>query len=106
MVVNGPTGPFPWDLLKIDQSFVQALGGPNQYAEQVVSSTIALAHALGIPTTAEGVETAEQLDRLAELGCDVAQGYLFARPVPAREAIAHIASDGQWTGPGMVAVRS
>ena len=92
---------FPWDLLKIDQSFVQALGGPNQYAEQVVSSTIALAHALGIPTTAEGVETAEQLDRLAEMGCDVAQGYLFARPVPARDAIAHIASDGQWTGPGI-----
>ena len=71
-----------------------------------MSSTIALAHALGIPTTAEGVQTAEQLDRLAELGCDVAQGYLFARPVPAREAIAHIASDGQWTGPGIVAVRS
>ncbi len=97
---------FPWDLLKIDQSFVQALGGPNQYAEQVVSSTIALAHALGIPTTAEGVETAEQLDRLAEMGCDVAQGYLFARPVPARDAIADVASDGQWTGPGMLSTRS
>ena len=97
---------FPWDLLKIDQSFVQALGGPNQYAEHVVSSTIALAHALGIPTTAEGVETAEQLDRLAELGCDVAQGYLFARPVPARDAIAHVAVDGLWTGPGMLGTPS
>ena len=91
---------FPWDLLKIDQSFVQALGGPNQYADHVVSSTIALAHALGIPTTAEGVETTGQLDRLAQLGCDNAQGYLFARPSTAREAITHITADAQWTGPG------
>jgi diguanylate cyclase (GGDEF)-like protein len=93
---------FPWDLLKIDRSFVQALGGPNPYAEQVVSSTIALAHALGILTTAEGVETPEQLDRLAELGCDIAQGYLFARPAPARDAITHVTADGRWTGPGIV----
>jgi diguanylate cyclase (GGDEF)-like protein len=92
---------FPWDLLKIDQSFVQALGGPNRYAEQVVNSTIALAHALGIRTTAEGVETPEQLDRLAELGCDIAQGYLFARPGPAGDAIAHITADARWTGPGL-----
>jgi diguanylate cyclase (GGDEF)-like protein len=91
---------FPWDLLKIDQSFVHALGGTTQYAEQVVSSTIALAHALGIRTTAEGVETAEQLDRLADLGCDVAQGYLFARPQRARDAITHITADGRWIGPG------
>lgn len=91
---------FPWDLLKIDRTFVQELGGPNKYAEQVVVSTIALAHALGIPTTAEGVETHEQLDRLSQLGCDFAQGYLFARPAPAREAIAHVTADGQWTGAG------
>jgi diguanylate cyclase (GGDEF)-like protein len=96
---------FPWDLLKIDQSFVQALGGTNPYPEQVVKSTIALAHALGIPTTAEGVETVEQLERLAELGCDIAQGYLFARPAPAREAIAHVTADARWTGPGAVTVR-
>jgi diguanylate cyclase (GGDEF)-like protein len=93
---------FPWDLLKIDQTFVQALGGPNAYGEQVVISTIALAHALGIPTTAEGVETPEQLERLSQLGCDMAQGYLFARPVPARDAITHVTADGRWTGPGLV----
>ena len=91
---------FPWDLLKIDQSFVHALGGKSQYAEQVVSSTIALAHALGIRTTAEGVETADQLARLADLGCDIAQGYLFARPLLARPAITHVTRDGWWTGPG------
>jgi len=93
---------FPWDLLKIDQTFVQSLGGPNTYGEQVVVSTIALAHALGIPTTAEGVETPEQLERLRQLGCDIAQGYLFARPAPARDAITHVSADGRWTGPGFV----
>ncbi len=91
---------FPWDLLKIDKSFVQALETPNHYAEQVVISTIALAHALGIPTTAEGVETTGQLDRLAQLGCDNAQGYLFARPAPCRDAITHVTADALWTGPG------
>jgi EAL domain-containing protein (putative c-di-GMP-specific phosphodiesterase class I) len=65
-----------------------------------------MAHALGIPTTAEGVETTGQLDRLAEMGCDMAQGYLFARPAPAREAIEHVTVHGHWTGPGVVAVRS
>ena len=97
---------FPWDLLKIDRSFVAALDGPNPFAEHVVRSTIAMAHALGIPTTAEGVETTGQLDRLAEMGCDMAQGYLFARPAPAREAIEHVTVHGHWTGPGVVAVRS
>ena len=91
---------FPWDLLKIDKLFVQGLGEANHHAEHVVRSTIALAHALGIPTTAEGVETPEQLDRLAELGCDNAQGFLFARPCSAHDAITHVTADGRWTGPG------
>jgi EAL domain-containing protein (putative c-di-GMP-specific phosphodiesterase class I) len=91
---------FPWDLLKIDQSFVQALGKADPHAEQVLISTIALAHALGIPTTAAGVETHEQLHRLAEFGCDIVQGYLFARPSAAQDAITHVASDGLWTAQG------
>ena len=97
---------FPWDLLKIDRSFVAALDGPNPFAEQVVRSTIAMAHALGIPTTAEGVETTEQLERLADMGCDMAQGYLFARPTPARDAIDHVTIHGRWTGPGIITVGS
>ena len=76
---------FPWDMLKIDRSFVAALG-TGRPAEQVVKSTIAMAHALGILTTAEGVETPEQLDRLAELDCDVAQGFLLGQPASARDA--------------------
>lgn len=91
---------FPWDLLKIEQSFVQALGGPNPQVDQFVKSTIAMAHALGIPTTAEGVETPLQLERLTELGCDNAQGFLFAPPSAAREAIGAVDRAGRWTGPG------
>ena len=91
----------PWDLLKIERSFIQALGGANRYIDQFVKSTIAMAHALGIPTTAEGVETPLQLERLHELGCDNAQGYLFAAPKPPHQAISPVSSDGHWTGPGL-----
>ncbi len=73
---------FPWDSLKIDKTFVPALGGPNRYGEQVVVSTIALAHVLGIPITAEGVETPEQLDFVRQEGCHAAQGFLFSKPLP------------------------
>ena len=48
---------------------------------------VKLAHALGLQVIAEGVETAQQLDALARLDCDFAQGYLFSRPVPAHELV-------------------
>jgi diguanylate cyclase (GGDEF)-like protein len=83
---------FPWDMVKIDRGFVAALG-TNRQADQVVKSTIAMAHALGIPTTAEGVETGEQLEHLAGLGCDVAQGYLIGRPAAARPTADLLTSD-------------
>ena len=97
----GRLAALPVDLLKIDASFVQALDGPEgpaEQGEQVIRSTIAMAHALGIRATAEGVETTDQLDRLAELGCDIAQGYLFARPTSARDAIDLVSAEGRWTG--------
>jgi len=97
---------FPWDLLKIDRTFVAALGGPFQHAEQVVRSTIAMAHGLGVPTTAEGVETPEQLERLAALDCDIAQGFLFAQPQVARHAIDDVTDEGLWVGPGISCVGS
>ncbi len=95
---------FPWDLLKIDRSFVSALGAAHDSADQVVTSTIAIAHSLGSLTTAEGVETTQQLERLGEMGCDLAQGFLFARPAAAGDAITHVAPDGSWTGPGVLGV--
>jgi EAL domain-containing protein (putative c-di-GMP-specific phosphodiesterase class I) len=70
--------------LKLDRSFVAHLDTePRSLA--IVESTIDLAHALGMHVVAEGVETAGVRDRLVELGCEFAQGYLFARPLPAGE---------------------
>jgi diguanylate cyclase (GGDEF)-like protein/PAS domain S-box-containing protein len=68
---------FPLDFVKIDRSFVQGLVlGATEAA--IVASVIDLSHALGMAVVAEGVETKEQLDTLAHLGCDRAQGFYFA----------------------------
>ena len=71
----------PIAALKIDRSFI---AGIDRSAE-MVRTIIALAHNLGLDTIAEGVETAEQARRLAALGCGYAQGFHFARPLPAAE---------------------
>jgi len=77
---------FPLDFLKVDQSFVEALG-VNVEGEEIVSAVINLAHALGLKVVAEGVETTEQLEILRSLRCDLAQGFLFSRPLPATEIV-------------------
>jgi diguanylate cyclase (GGDEF)-like protein len=71
---------FPLDVLKIDRSFVNGLGSSAE-DRAIVAATITLAHALGLRVVAEGIETEEQLTELQRLGCDVAQGYFFSRPV-------------------------
>ena len=83
---------FPVDALKIDRSFVSRLG-TDAADGAIVSAVMALGHALGLTVTAEGVETAEQLRILAELGCDTAQGYLFARPIPPSDLGAFVSGD-------------
>jgi EAL domain-containing protein (putative c-di-GMP-specific phosphodiesterase class I) len=74
----------PLDALKIDRAFISGMAGSAEHMA-IVSAIINLARALGIAVVAEGVETEEQALKLAELGCDEAQGYLFGRPVPADE---------------------
>jgi diguanylate cyclase (GGDEF)-like protein/PAS domain S-box-containing protein len=74
----------PIDVLKIDRSFVQDLP-TNRSHRLIVQTTIGLAKSLGLKTVAEGVETAEQLEILRELGCGTIQGYLIGRPATARD---------------------
>ncbi|TNC09580.1 EAL domain-containing protein [Methylobacterium terricola] len=80
---------FPFDRIKVDRSFVTGLGAGAQNAA-IVRAVIDIARVLGMRTTAEGIETADQHHVLALLGCDEVQGYLFSRPVPADEARALI----------------
>jgi diguanylate cyclase (GGDEF)-like protein/PAS domain S-box-containing protein len=75
---------FPVDVLKVDGTFVAGLGREPQDAS-IAAAVISLAHALGLKTVAEGVETEQQLAILEELGCDLGQGYLFGRPLPPDE---------------------
>jgi diguanylate cyclase len=82
---------FPVDASKVDRSFVSGVALPGKDAA-IVSSVISLAHALGLTVIAEGVETEEQLHHLRKLGCDLGQGYLFARPGPPRTMATLLAS--------------
>jgi EAL domain-containing protein (putative c-di-GMP-specific phosphodiesterase class I) len=83
---------FALDALKIDQSFVRGLASGVEDAA-IVKAVIHMAHALGLATVAEGVETPEQLAELRSLGCDKAQGYLFSRPQDP-EIIGRLLADG------------
>jgi EAL domain-containing protein (putative c-di-GMP-specific phosphodiesterase class I) len=74
----------PADELKIDKSFVIEMAAKTK-DRLIVHSTIDLAHALGLKAVAEGVEYGEASVMLAEAGCDLAQGYYFARPMPAEQ---------------------
>lgn len=78
---------FPFDQLKIDRSFVHSLGDAPATAA-IVQSVTSIADALGLAVVAEGIETESQLAMIQELGCNFAQGFLFAKPLPADEAIA------------------
>jgi diguanylate cyclase (GGDEF)-like protein len=72
---------FPVDVVKIDRSFIAPIEHDPQEAA-IVAAVISLSHALGLRTVAEGIESVPQVDRLRALGCDLAQGFYFARPGP------------------------
>jgi diguanylate cyclase (GGDEF)-like protein/PAS domain S-box-containing protein len=69
---------FPVDALKIDRSFVATIDDAGEGNDVIVRSTVALAHSLGLPVIAEGIESSDQLRRLRSLGCEYGQGYLFS----------------------------
>jgi diguanylate cyclase (GGDEF)-like protein len=72
---------FPFDKIKVDRTFVSGLTEGDEHAA-IVRAVVSLARALGMMTTAEGVETSDQQRSVAALGCDEAQGFLFSAPVP------------------------
>ena len=71
---------FPLDVIKVDRSFVAGLG--DGQGSSIAGAIVSLAHALGLRTVAEGIEDDEQRRAVLALGCDVGQGFLFARPMP------------------------
>ena len=83
---------FPVDALKIDRSFVAALGRAPDGTDAIVRSTVALAHSLGLRAIAEGIEDTEQLRALRSLGCQYGQGFLFSRPLSAPDTRALLES--------------
>jgi diguanylate cyclase (GGDEF)-like protein/PAS domain S-box-containing protein len=85
---------FPVDSLKVDRSFVAGLGqDPEDSA--IVEAVVSMAHSLHLSVVAEGVETLEQLTRLRELGCELAQGFYFAAPVPS-SALDPLGARSRW----------
>ena len=84
---------FPFDKIKIDRSFVKEHGDVDGQ-NAVIRAITALGVSLGMTTIAEGVETAEQLNRIRTEGCTSVQGYLYSRPVPAGEVAGLIETCG------------
>lgn len=77
---------YPIQTIKIDRSFVAKLG-ETASSEVIIRTITSLANNLGMATTAEGVERKDQLDKLREIGCSEAQGYLFSKPLPAADIL-------------------
>ena len=89
----------PLDALKVDRSFIDGLGTePRDTA--VTEAIIAMAHALSLQVVGEGTETELQVTELTRLGCDIAQGYHFSRPLPAREITRMLQHGPAWLAAG------
>jgi EAL domain-containing protein (putative c-di-GMP-specific phosphodiesterase class I) len=86
---------FPVDDVKVDRSFVDGLG-TEPHDSALVAAIVAMAAALALEVTAEGVETRDQLDILKRLNCQRAQGYYLARPMPADALSQLVAGARQW----------
>jgi EAL domain-containing protein (putative c-di-GMP-specific phosphodiesterase class I) len=84
---------FPFDKIKIDQSFISNVKS-NPQSAAIVRAVIGLAHGLNLPVLAEGVETKMQLEFLVAESCDELQGYLIGRPQPIADYSELIGRDG------------
>lgn len=82
----------PFDKIKIDQSFVRGATQPGSRNGAIIASIVSLAEALGMETTAEGVETLDELDLVRMLGCSHVQGYIYERPLSATDAAARLST--------------
>ena len=71
--------------IKIDRSFVQGASQNSAESLAIINAVVAMAGSLGMTTTAEGVETAEEATMIRDMGCDKIQGYHFGRPMPVEE---------------------
>lgn len=88
----------PIDAIKLDQGFIRGTD-EQQRGKLVVKSIISMAHALGITTVAEGVETEEQAQMLTQLGCDVVQGYYFSMPLETARYEALLVEEAGFSNP-------
>jgi diguanylate cyclase (GGDEF)-like protein len=100
--VMGQLKRIPVDELKIDKSFV--LNIESQHDEAIVRASIELAHQFGLPVVAEGVESAQTLERLQTLGCEYAQGYFIAKPLTEAEFPAWVRRWSSHQGADIVAL--
>lgn len=87
---------FPFDTLKIDRSFISTLN--ESATREIVRTIVMLSHNLGLKVVAEGIESPEQFKILKEFGCEMAQGYFFAKPVDVKSAEGLLAADADETG--------
>ena len=76
---------FPFQMLKVDRSFVSAMTQNTPHGE-ILAMIVSLAHTLNMTVVAEGIETYDQIERLKAMGCECGQGFLLSQPLPAREA--------------------
>ncbi|QXC59282.1 EAL domain-containing protein [Aquihabitans sp. G128] len=89
-------GRMPVGQIKIDRSFVAAIDHAGGRLVKIVDAVVAMARALDLRISAEGIESQEQLDHLRRAGCELAQGYLFAKPLPLDEFEQLLAADPRW----------
>jgi PAS domain S-box-containing protein len=81
----------PFDELKIDRSFIDSMTSKRE-SRKIVAAIVGLGHSLGLITVAEGIETEQQADMLLWLGCELGQGWLYGKPIPAEEIPALVAA--------------